>query len=97
MEEKKWFLPARKSVFTSRKFSKLGFSPWFPLAEKKSPNKRNWFPLAGMKNLFKNTFTTRRKNCLHCQEYLKNKRKLLTIAVIRVLNTLSYNLNNGFH
>ena len=41
--------------------------------------------------------STRRKNCIHWQKSLKNQRKLLPIAVIRVLNRLLYNLNNGFH
>ena len=40
---------------------------------------------------------TRRNNCLHWQEYLQNKIKWLPIAVRRVLNSLLYNLNNGFH
>ena len=42
MEEKKLFLLTRKSVFTSRKLSKIGFPLWFPLA-KKPPNKRILF------------------------------------------------------
>ena len=40
--------------------------------------------------------STRGKNCIR-QEYLKIQKKLLSIAVIRVLNRPLYNLNNGFH
>ena len=43
---KKWFPLARKSVSTSRNkviFRKIGFPLGFPLAEKKSPNKRILF------------------------------------------------------
>ena len=40
---------------------------------------------------------TRRKNCLHWQEYLKKQRKSLPIAVIRVLNRLLYDLYNDFY
>ena len=60
----------RKSVSTSRNkvfFSKIGFL----LAEKNLEIKENCFkqtenrfPLVGIKNLFKNNVSTRRKNCL---------------------------------
>ena len=61
MEEKKQFPLARRSVFTSRNkaiFQNLDFL----LAEKNVQiieycfkQTENWFPLAGMKNFFKNT------------------------------------------
>ena len=41
--------------------------------------------------------STRQKTCLHWHNYVKNQRKLFPIAVIRILNRLLCNLNNGFH
>ena len=37
------------------------------------------------------------KNRLHWQKYLKTQRTSSPIAVIRVLNRLLYNMNNGLH
>ena len=48
-------------------------------------------------NFVEEYFSTMRKNCLHWQEYLQNQIKWLPVVVIRVLNRLFYNLNNGFH
>ena len=69
-------------------------------SRKKSPNKRMLFQVdrtlvsTRMENVFKNTFLTKK---LLWQEYVKNQRKSLPIAMIRDLNRLLYNLNNGFH
>ena len=51
--------------------------------------------LAGMENWFKNMFLLDDKTAW--QEYLKNQKKSLAVAMIIVLNRLLYNLNNGFH
>ena len=52
-----------QSALAGIRFEKLGFRLWFPLAEKNLQIKEycfkqteNWFPLAGIENLFKNTF-----------------------------------------
>ena len=45
MEEKNWFLLARKSVSNNSNFSKIGFPLWFSLAEKKFPIKWMLFQL----------------------------------------------------
>ena len=48
-----------------------------------------------MENWFKNMFLLDDKTAW--QEYLKNQKKSLPVAMIRVLNRLLYNLCNGFH
>ena len=73
---------------------------------KKYPNKRILFqvdrifplsPLVGMENLLKNTFMLDEKLLTLVEISEKKKRKSLLIAVIRALNRLAHNLNNGFH
>ena len=54
-------------------------------------------PLIGMKNLLKNTFMLDEKLLTLVEISEKKQRKSLSIAVIRALNRLAHNLNNGFH
>ena len=67
---------------------------------KKSPNKRILFQV-DRKSVYTSTngeyVSTRRKDCLHWQQYLENQRKLLAIAVIKFLNRPFCNLSNAFH
>ena len=55
------------------------------------------FPLVGMENVFKNTFMLDEKLLPLVEIFERKKRKSLPIAVIRALNRLVHNLNNGFH
>ena len=59
------------------------------------------FPLSllvGMENLLKNTFMLDEKLLTLVEISEKKKqRKSLSIAVIRALDRLAHNLNNGFH
>ena len=50
-----------------------------------------------MDNSFKNTFLLEGKTASIDRNIKKNQRKWLPISVIRVVNRLLYNLNNGFH
>ena len=50
-----------------------------------------------MENLFKNRFMLDEKLLTLVEIFEKKQRKSLPIAVIRALNRLVHNLNNGFH
>ena len=86
---------------------RLFFKTWtsrFLQAEQKSQNELIMFQL-DRKSVFtsrngefnQEQVSIRQKNCFHFQEYQKNRRKWLPIAVIRVLNRLFYDLYNSFH
>ena len=67
MVEKKWFPQAKKSASTSRNkviFQKLDFHQQEKNVQIKKycfNQTENWFALAGMENLFKNTFLLDKK------------------------------------
>ena len=103
MEEKNMISTSQEMSFLQQEqgyFSKIRFPLGFPLAE----NKRILFqidrksvPINENGKFVEEYLSTRRKNCFHWQEYLKNQIKWLPTAVIRVLNRFFYDLNNGFH